>query len=408
MGSISFRRKLASLGAVSLCILLAVPAVSPVHAQDADTLSIKGLVKHLGKEFFTLSADEFDSADSLLQLIKNPAEAADLIADFLERPETLNEILRNAVFPRIRFLKDLDLQFKTFNVDSLSGLGFSYDYTNNSISRTILDKDPTIAAVFAQVKATGEVAFRRVINPKDFLQTNASGHLFLSGGGIAVLDTTKKEAIIAQRRALLMEAAEATNPDMNDAARTLTAQMLGQLSTHWYFDFSFAAGFESNQNFSSTQLVFGLNLGAKITPWSSPNANVFDWPFAALRWLAGADDWKPRASSFPTFIVGLDRIDPSDNTARQAAGDTDIFNRVRAEVSFRTPITAGAFFNADLRYYKQIDPPQVIISASLDEQIYFTASLTAANGLFVSYSTGRLPFDQKDDQIYELGFQYKF
>ena len=46
--------------------------------------------------------------------------------------------------------------------------------------------------------------------------------------------------------------------------------------------------------------------------------------------------------------------------------------------------------------------------ANLDEQRYLTAALSLDNGMFASYTTGKLPLDAQNDQVYEVGFHYKF
>lgn len=401
MTTISFSTRLLGL---LLVLLLAAPTGCTAQAQTLDTLTVKGLIKDLISQNSTM----FSNPDSVLDLIDHPLEAVRLVTDFLEEPETLNEILQEALVPRIRLLKDLNLHVKTFTVDTVSSLGLSYSYSKNSVSKTILNKATTTVALNAQVNANGDIAFRRVVNPKDFLETKASGQLYVSNGGITVLDSAAQAGRLARRRELLMQAAASPNPEDNEAAQMLTAEMLQQFSTHWYVNLAFTAGYESNQNFSSTQLVFGFDLGLDIKPWGNGNVNIFDYPFAAVRWLAGVQNWKPRASTFPTFLIGLHRIDPSNSEARELAGNTDIFNRFQAEIVFRTPLIEGSYLDANFRYFRQLNPPQAIIDANLDEQVFFTAALTAPNGMFVSYTAGRLPFDQSNDQIYELGFRYKF
>jgi len=84
------------------------------------------------------------------------------------------------------------------------------------------------------------------------------------------------------------------------------------------------------------------------------------------------------------------------------------YSRLSGEVSFKTPLSSSSYFEADLKYYKEINPPDKIKKAKLDECIYFKAAITTVEGVYISYSNGKLPFDLIDNEIYQLGFKYNF
>ena len=66
------------------------------------------------------------------------------------------------------------------------------------------------------------------------------------------------------------------------------------------------------------------------------------------------------------------------------------------------------FFNANIRYYQELNAESEIISADLDDHIYFVMALQSSSGFYVSYANGKLPFDAKNNEIYSIGFNYKF
>lgn len=59
------------------------------------------------------------------------------------------------------------------------------------------------------------------------------------------------------------------------------------------------------------------------------------------------------------------------------------------------------------RYFLENNAPTAIKSADLDKHMLATLRIALKNDLFVAYSTGKLPFDQKNDQILQVGFSYK-
>jgi len=125
--------------------------------------------------------------------------------------------------------------------------------------------------------------------------------------------------------------------------------------------------------------------------------------------MTGYDqDLAPMGSSFPTLLLGIKRINPDNDQARLSLADSSNYTRINGEIVFRTPISSSSYFEANIRYYKELSPSAAIKNAKLDEHIYFTAALTKSDGMFVSYTTGKLPFDAKNDQIYQLGFKYNF
>ena len=179
------------------------------------------------------------------------------------------------------------------------------------------------------------------------------------------------------------------------------------------------AKYESNQDFSETQLAYGLDgtyaiRGNQPEHWLS-RWNVFDCPFALLRLLLDTDEEYrgetfSRGTALPSLQLGLDLVDPTDNSAREALGEDDPFPRFRSKIEVNSLV--GRYEGTELRgrmgwrFFSELGAPSAIEDADLDEFSYFYVALDLPKGWFVSYSTGELPLDVDDDDVFELGFRY--
>lgn len=344
-------------------------------------------------------------------------EVSKIYSDILNNTETLNKTLDNYITEEsgISFLKNLNIKFKTFSVkgDSNSAaLGLSYSFNKDIQKNLFNQKSASSTGISFAITAAGNIAFDKEVNPYNFLDTKISFHLFHSqGGAVQVSDATA-----TLLNSLEDELINMTNQDSLDNSplwKEFVAIVSKNLTTQYYTDFSLKAALESNQDFSQKQYVYGAQLGFDLKAWNPnstlANLNIFDWPFAVIRVLTGFDKYlSPRGSTIPTILLGLDQVNPSDDPFRDMIDNNSSFPRFRAEVSFKTPISESAFFVSNFRYYKEIDASSEIRMANIDEFVFFSFTLTLSNGLYISYTTGRLPLDFADDQVYALGFQYNF
>ncbi len=394
------------IGRRSAGLLLIIALGSRSHgvlAQEpagGDSLSVCSI-----REFLTRHAP--DSTDAAFKA------AAGAIAEVVHgEPEAINKVLNGCLGGPSRLLTGLNLEFKTFKVggsDSGSSFGLGYKYARDLTQNRVRASGPNQTGMALSVNARGDIAFERRANPSDFLEGRVSAHLFGSWGGFArVADTTVFNLLNA------LEDSLATIDDPRQLTGSPLAAQFGaeigrHLSTQYYLDFSLDGGLEANQDFTTKQIALGALLGVDVKPWGKGYLNLFDWPFAAIRWLSGYDtELEPRGSAFPTLIVGLDRMNPTVDSVRQAVASLKDYWRFRAEAAFRTEVSAFASFEADLRYYRELDPPAAVKSAGLQRFTYFTAALTTTPGPFFSFTTGHLPFDAESDQVYSLGFRYQF
>jgi hypothetical protein len=359
--------------------------------------------------------------DSIMKQHPDWAFTTKAFASLLGNPMTLNKYLDENIKEdnRWKFLKDIKFQFMTFTTqgsDSLTSLGFSYHFVKDINKRYFEDDGPTVIGQAVSLKADGKVAFDPDVNPENFLTSEISVSLFGSHGGVV----PGTAALFDMMNALDDSLVKIDSEEDLDKSRfwlQLSGIVQNHLSTQLYWSIAGSASLEANQRFSTKQYVYGFDASLDVKAWNRQSVlagmNVFDWPFAFLRWLSGNDaDFTPLGSTIPTVIVGLKRVDPQSGDPRWLVDSSGAFYRVNLEAAFRTPVGSvmgkSVFFQADVRYYREIDPTPAIVTAHLHHQTYFSGSLTLANGMFISYSTGRLPFDAHDDHIYELGFNFSF
>jgi hypothetical protein len=341
------------------------------------------------------------------------------LRDALLDPATLNEFLRRFVSRAsgLDRLGILELRFKTFyGADSShTSLGLTYQY-HKSITRTA---HPPTAAMHRgfelTVDAAGNVAFQRNLNPRDFLEGSVEFGAFRSSGGVTSMADSQTNNTLG---ALVDSLAKLTKEELERSPLLVEASrlFLDRLSTQVFTRLATSARLESDQSFHAKQFVYGLTFGLDIKAWNPTSGlarlNILDWPFAALRYLSGMDrELQPRGSTLPTMLVSLDLVDPAGDTQREVLGENAAFPRLRLEGAFRTAVGQQGetrfFFEADARYYRELGASSVIRQANLDESRYLALAFTASNGMFVSYSTGRLPFDARNDKVWELGFKYQ-
>lgn len=144
---------------------------------------------------------------------------------------------------------------------------------------------------------------------------------------------------------------------------------------------------ESDQKFNNRQLAYGL---------TATFAN--DDNFASNDILA--------------LHANLGQVDPSEDAAREAilGNDLDSYDRADLELLYIYNIGTANIdtFEVNYRYFQEFGAKQSIEDADLDRFRLATYRLGFKNILYVAYSSGELPLNKKDNQIYEVGFSYKF
>ncbi len=347
----------------------------------------------------------------------NDNELKSIYEKVLKDPAVLNFVVKETfkISKANNLLNGFDFKFKTFEVERNTFLGVAYSYSKNLKSFYFSSDAATKQGLNFSLSAEGNVSLEKSYNPDNFLKSAVSFRYFNSSGGVVEItdEISLKMTEIEKKLSLL------SREEINGSRlwKDYLAFVSGYLTTQFYFDFSVKGALESNQDYSSKQYAFGAQLGLDLKAWNRNSTlsqiNFFDWPFAFIRWLAATDEnISPRGSAIPVLLLNVDLIDPQNDYDRKILKQTDQYFRFGLESSFKTFVgrigEQDLFFSADVRYFREFNPSAVIKNAGLDEAFYFTAALTRSDGVFFSYSTGKLPLDIKKDEVYSLGFQYKF
>jgi hypothetical protein len=272
--------------------------------------------------------------DSTMKSIKNK---------LFKNPDLFNSVWKKTLMlngaGKSDFLKDLNLQFKTFQATDSNkvSMGFSYnwDYSFNQQQRSS-EKNTELDF---KLSVQGNIAFNKKINPADFLSSRLIFSRKNFGGGFVnkpSIELRDSLNAIKRKLAMLNEAEVKQSP--------LWGQLIGYFKpkNHYYFDLNFSGGLESNQDFSLKQWAYGAQAIFSVKSYNDDNPlsqlNFFDYPFALIRKLTGTDDQlTPYGASFPVFMAGIDMVKPNkDPVRKQLAGNINAFPRFRFEAGFRT------------------------------------------------------------------------
>ena len=145
--------------------------------------------------------------------------------------------------------------------------------------------------------------------------------------------------------------------------------------------------YETDQSFSNKQLVYGLR-----TTLGKKNAM--------------------RTNDFMAIDANYGRVDPADYIERKAvlvSGKLNPYYRWNIEFLYMYPLEWNAVRSLEFnyRYFIETNVPAPIKGSGLDKHELATLHIGLKNDLFIAYSAGKLPFDRKNDQIFQIGFSYK-
>lgn len=333
----------------------------------------------------------------------------------------------------LRWIEGLHVQLRAFDrfAEDRAALGFTYDFAKSL--NVAKDADGTSF----DFVANGNVAFDRDTNPDDHAWTAFRVRWF----GTRALDSAKDARGAVEENLVAPSADElaALDPDRyvalsNEIAhgastrairddpdfralsqryvesldRTLPAELVWNVDMH--------LGFESTQDWSSRQTVFGGTVSGRLTSWNPDSSlsrwNLFDAPAAAVRWLAGRDERFRLTGGYPTLAIGLDVVDASQDDTRNALTDDDSYFRARFEAGVRSPVfdldDERLFLSARWRFHQEVDPVAAVKRAGTDDSSHLAIALDLPKGWELTYTTGRLPLDAQDDSTVALGFNVQF
>jgi len=345
--------------------------------------------------------------DSLKQNPNNWNKVMDILEKEIKKKDTVIA----------KWINDLNIDFKTLqNSDSSqSSLGFSYKL--NIERASIKQKREIISGKSISFESKGNVSFKKVFGWCFFKISKISLNFFNLFGGKNVSNITEIETKLSRLKKQIAikyksDREIVKSEEWNEYNRAFP------ITNDWILKYDINAGIESNQDFSKVQNTLGARFGAGVKAWDENNIiaklNVIDYPFALIRRITGYDyELKSSGATIPSLLVGFDYVIPSNDTIREnIEGELNPYPRLNFEIGYRTVISEVAsqtlFFNCSYRYFVELGASHSIKDNMLDKFSYFTSSLSASSGFYISYSYGKLPFDRQNDAVYELGFKYKF
>lgn len=355
-----------------------------------------------------------------LSLTKTRQQVEEAIKGLVVDPELYNNLWKNYIEDIFEqngwnFLNDANIQFKTFqtegNPDATLGLTYDIDI---DYAKFVAKGNKRISNEFG-FSATGNISFAKSYNPTDFLEAKVNYRYAVFAGGVVKQSDaqvfTELNTLGTALTGLDMQSEEAKKLWMEFSQKL-------QFTNQFYYAFSGKTGFESNQDFTKKQFTPGIVIDAGMKAWNNNSAlakfNILDYPFALIRYILGTDSkLTAYGATLPTAQIGFDYVVPAEDEVREALiGNTDPFPRLKFETGFRTFIARfekqNIFFNANYRYYHELRADAAVSDAGLDSHSYFVMALQTTAGLYVSYANGKLPFDAISDEVYSIGFNYKF
>lgn len=356
-----------------------------------------------------------------IELDADLGQAASL-KEVLENPETLNSLL-GAVLERQhgwQFLKDIQFKFVAFEEEGETGLGFTYNFDRaldwKFYAPATADSSATTSGLNYAFQARGDVALDKDVNPKDFLDARLTFNFFRSAGGVGHWGEESQRRFVE----LATKASEYDTDEefLNSSEWSeISAMAQSALSTQVYWEFGLDASIESDQTFRERNHTLGAHLALDVKAWKRASflasVNLIDHPFAMIRLLTGYDrDFAPRGTAIPTILIGYDHVDPQGDTPRSQAGDNSSYERLRAELAFKTPLARTAenefFVTAGWRYYRELEASNVVSVAGIEDYDFVSVGIESEQGLFVGYASGRQPFDTVDHDFYQVGWKTNF
>jgi hypothetical protein len=290
----------------------------------------------------------------------------------------------------------VDLKTFTQKDSDRSALGLAFDYERAwEIGAPVRDRGVPVVSMSAALRGSGNVSFDSDVVPQDFSRVQAG----FDGSWFVRSDPARAAA------------------DWTDL----------------HVDLRLHGGFETNQEFTARNVTGGAT--AYVDLQAGPESflarwNPFDLPFRLVRWLTDyerTDDGVVvvnGAEALPSFAFAVEHVETGGQDPRQQVGDTSDFVRLSAEVGFSAAFARiGSYHVAAEVNYRAFHEPgassavraadldffdAVIVSLKVGGDGILGREVTSADGVFVSYRAGRLPFDAEDTDTFEVGFRVNF
>src|SRR5690606_9105410 len=269
-------------------------------------------------------------ADELLATVENSltAHSASTLLNDLKKKLTSDPDLYNRAWAKIMEIKkpgflelfrDLDVEFKAFEIeqDNLVGLGFMYDW--NFDWRRFQESPLKRNGFSFQFQSNGNIAFRKELNPYDFLSTGISFGGFQYTGGVANQTTSEVRDLLNDLELSL--AAMTTTEEIENSEEWKAFNKNLTLTNQFFIGLDVAVELENTQDFTQKQLVAGVKLRLGAKGWAQHSTlaylDSFYYPFAMFRLITGTDKvFQPDGANMAVFKAREDNVKPVDDNAR--------------------------------------------------------------------------------------------
>jgi hypothetical protein len=115
---------------------------------------------------------------------------------------------------------------------------------------------------------------------------------------------------------------------------------------------------------------------------------------------------------FLGLVVAYGEVNPEGDTQRTAILGPDLKNYYRWDGELLYQMNFGSneskieTLEFNYRVFQEQTPPPAIVSAGLDLFQLATIRLGFTKNYFIAYCIGEMPFNQKSEQIYKIGWTY--
>ncbi len=313
---------------------------------------------------------------------------SDAVGKQMGKQEFWNGVLESPALSNAIGALPLTLNFKLLDredADSVLGLEFSY---SKDLNKTVYnDKGSRELSYQFNFNAEGIVNQNAEENPRNFI----SAKLAFSGSSTPSFNL--KKMVDGLSHEYCYEKEHINDPECARWIAIDFKKFFEPIGASFYIDYGLNAGFETDQALKSNNQTFGL------------------FTFIAYEDFR-RDTFMGYNNIKPTIRLAAESVEPNSNTPRAVAGDDSSYTRISGELSLVVPLTklAGVpySFTFSYRAYEELEASDIVKEGGLNSYQLRTYSLVSPTGLFVSYSSGRLPFGIEDENIVELGYKTYF
>lgn len=287
----------------------------------------------------------------------------------------------------------VDVTLKVIDIedgDSVLAIDFNY---KKEISRTYYDPDGSRQKSYKfDLNINGTATQNEEENPRNFIEASLS----FSFQNMPTFDEVKTLDALNQNYYKVYSCTSADSINDIVCAKLIndnTIKPFEEVGATYYFDYGIDLGYEADQAFKAKNRRLS---GFVTMTFEDMSKNSF----MGINGIV------------PSLRVAIDTIEPNSEAPRALEGDDSSYERVSAEFHLNMPliklVDLPYLFSFNYRTFDELDASDIVKEANLDSYRLRTYSLSAPNGLVLSYSSGRLPFGLEDENAVELGFKKYF